>query len=73
MITIKKLQQQINAMQKRINKQEKLAELDTIFNRIKKYQNDNINNSILIQINDLNKRNHIFTYASEEIKEETNE
>lgn len=70
MLTLKKLNEKIKQLEIKNKENEKLNELDTYLNRIKKYQKENINNAILIQINDLTERKVIFTTATTEFKQE---
>ncbi len=69
MLTLKKLNERINQLDIKNKKNEKLNELETYLNRIKKYQKENVNNAILIQINDLTEKRIIFAAATTEIKE----
>lgn len=69
MLTMKKLQNQIKDLQEQIEqkktKQEKIEELEKIFNKIREYFKNNIDNKIFIQAIDLT---DIYTICSVQSK-----
>lgn len=64
--------QKIETILEKLNKNNKLDNklkaLNIVFDKIEGYQKENINNSILIQINDLTAKKAILTYATKEIQ-----
>lgn len=69
MLTLKKLQKEINELKAKEDNNEKLKELDIILNIIKKYVENNINNMIFIQAIDLTENYTIINQKTKEQKE----
>lgn len=71
MLTLKKLQNQIKELQEQIKQKEmqkqKMEELEMIFNNIREYFKENINNEIYIQANDITDKYIIVSVQSKKM------